>query len=409
LKPIRILRIIARLNIGGPAIQAISLSSELPETSYQTLLVCGTVGAWEGDMSYLAVSRGVCPHFIPKFGREISPLDDVQTFFALRRIIKRFRPHIVHTHTAKAGTLGRAAALSVNMFLAPRKRIRLVHTFHGHVFHSYFGSLKTSVFIQIERALARFTDRIIVISSLQKKDICHRLKIAGEKRVKLIRLGFNLSDFKNCERYKSIMRKEYFSGPSSGMFVVGLIGRLTPVKNPGLFLKAAKCLKDRGKIGLFRFLIVGDGELKKALIDEAADLGIADAVSFAGWQREMPYVYGGIDAVALSSRNEGTPVALIEAMASAKPVAATDVGGVRDLLGDIVDATPARFSIARNGLLVSNQEGESLADALLFLQQNRASALQMARRAQDFVFRQYSMERLLEDIKWLYDELMRDN
>jgi glycosyltransferase involved in cell wall biosynthesis len=403
------LRIIARLNIGGPAIQAVSLSSELPETSYQTVLVCGTVGAWEGDMSYFAVARGVRPHLVPSLGREISILDDVRTFFALRRIIKRFRPHIVHTHTAKAGTLGRAAALSVNMFLAPGKRIRLVHTFHGHVFHGYFGSLKTSFFIQIERALARFTDRIIVVSSLQRKDICHRFKIASENRVKLIRLGFDLSNFRNCERFRSIVREKYLSGPSSDVFLVGMVGRLTPVKNPALFLRAAKCLKDRGKIGLFRFLIVGDGELKKNLMQEAADLGIADNVSFAGWQREMPHVYGGIDAVALSSRNEGTPVALIEAMAAAKPVAATDVGGVRDLLGDIVDATPTRFSIAQNGLLVSNQDGESLADALLFLQQNRASALQMARRAQDFVFRQYSMERLLEDIKWLYDELMRDN
>jgi glycosyltransferase involved in cell wall biosynthesis len=385
------------------------LSSELPETSYQTMLVCGNVGGWEGDMSYLAMSRGVTPHLIPKLGREISFLDDVRTFSDLRRIIKGFRPHIVHTHTAKAGTLGRAAALSVNMFLAPRKRIRLVHTFHGHIFHSYFGFLKTFFFIQIERVLASFTDRIIVISATQKSDICHRFKIAGENKVRLVRLGFNLSDFKNCDRYRRITREKYLTDQSFDMFLVAMIGRLTHVKNPRLFLRAAKLLKDRGKIGLFRFLVVGDGELKRALMHEASELGLRDAVVFTGWQRDMPYVYGGIDAVALSSRNEGTPVTLIEAMASARPVAATDVGGVRDLLGDIVDATSEGFSVARNGLLVSNQNSEGLANALLFLQQNKESAFQMARRAQDFVYKKYSMERLLEDIKLLYDDIMRGN
>ena len=163
-KPIRILRIIARLNVGGPAIQAISLSGGLPSELYHTMLVCGRVSANEGNMEYMAREKGVEPFILPSLGREISMLDDVRSFLSLRRIIKRFRPHIVHTHTAKAGTLGRLAVLSVNMTVPPEKRIKTVHTFHGHVFHSYFGDLKSSFFIRIERFLARFTNRIIAVN-----------------------------------------------------------------------------------------------------------------------------------------------------------------------------------------------------------------------------------------------------
>ena len=138
-KPFRILRIIARLNIGGPAIQAITLSSDMGGGRYDTLLVAGNVSAHEGDMSYLADEKGVKPHIVPEIGREISLLDDLRSFRKLRRIIQSYRPHIIHTHTAKAGTLGRLAGLSVNLSKPAHEKIKIVHTFHGHIFHSYSG------------------------------------------------------------------------------------------------------------------------------------------------------------------------------------------------------------------------------------------------------------------------------
>ena len=194
-RPIRILRVIARLNIGGPAIQAITLSGELSRDQYQTLLVCGSLSPGEGDMTYLARDKGVHRFIIKELGRNISLLDDLKSFFIIRKIIKRFKPDILHTHTAKAGTLGRLAALSLRAPVIKSRKIRVFHTFHGHTFHSYFNRLKTFIFILVERFLGLFSDRIIVVSEQQKKDICDIYKIAPEKKVQVIRLGFDLSAY----------------------------------------------------------------------------------------------------------------------------------------------------------------------------------------------------------------------
>jgi len=407
-KPIRILRIIARLNVGGPAIQAVSLTSELSPDRYQTMLVCGQVSASEGDMAYLAKEKGVKPVVIPELGREISIFDDLRCFFALRKIIRRFRPHIIHTHTAKAGTLGRLAALIINATSRSGSRISIVHTFHGHVFHSYFSKLKTLVFIQIERLLARYTDRIIAISPLQKWDICNKFRIAGKEKVKVIRLGFDLSGYRDCDRKRWTLREKYLSNSAPDKFIVGTIGRLAQVKNHSLLLKAVKLLKDWGKLDLFRFLIVGDGELRAELENEARNSGVREEIIFAGWHKDMPPVYGALDAVALMSKNEGTPVTLIEAMAASKPVVATDVGGVRDLLGKIKEERPNRVQLAGNGILVPPEDSEALANGLLFVLENRKKLDQMAINARDFVSKKYSLKRLVDDIANMYDELISE-
>jgi glycosyltransferase involved in cell wall biosynthesis len=402
----KILRIIARLNVGGPAIQAITLTSELSSTGYQTMLVCGNVSPHEGDMAYLAAKKGVQPFAVPELGREISVVHDWKAFLALRKIIRQFKPHIIHTHTAKAGTLGRLAALSINLSHKHKTKISVVHTFHGHIFHSYFGFLKTSAFVQIERLLARFTDRIVVISELQKRDICNRFKVAKREKVKVIQLGFDLSNFKDCMKYRRSVRQKFLRNDPKEAFLVGAIGRLTPVKNHSLLLKAIKQLNDQGRGDSFRFLIVGDGELRRDLIKEASDLGLQDQVIFVGWQQDMPPVYGALDAVVITSKNEGTPVTLIEAMASDKPVVATDVGGVRDLLGGTKGAVHGAFELARNGILVPSGDAKAFADALIFLQENREICARIASNSKDFVERQYSIERLLDDIKSLYEELI---
>ena len=405
-KPIRILRIIARLNVGGPAIQTITLTSELSSGGYQTMLVCGNVSPHEGDMAYLAAKKGVQPFAVSELGREISVVHDWKAFLALRKIIRRFKPQILHTHTAKAGTLGRLAALSVNLSFREKTKIRVVHTFHGHIFHSYFGFLKTSVFIQIERLLARFTDRIIAISEIQRRDICDRFRVAKRDKVRVIQLGFDLSNFNDCMKYRRAVRKKYLSREFKEAFLVGAIGRLTPVKNHSLLLKAIKHLKGQDKGDSFRFLIVGDGELRTDLIKEASDLGIQDQIIFVGWQKDMPPIYGALDAVVITSKNEGTPVTLIEAMASEKPVVATDVGGVRDLLGGSRRQVHGAFELARNGILVPPGDAKTFADALMFIQENREICARIAKNSKDFALEQYSSERLLDDIKSLYDELI---
>ena len=406
-EPIRILRIIARLNIGGPAVQAILLSEYFSGGPYQTLLVCGKVGSYEGDMSYLAQSKGVRPLVLPGLGRDISALRDFRSLQDLGRIIRQFRPHIIHTHTAKAGTLGRLAGMSFNAFRGSQARIRLVHTFHGHVFHSYFGSLKTFLFIQIEKFLARFTDRIVVISPGQQKEICERFRIAGREKVKVIRLGFELSPFREGERRGADVRQRYLPDASPEATVVGIIGRLTQVKNHRMFLEGVKYLKNMNQDHPFRFLVIGDGELRQELMCFVKKEGLEGLVVFTGWQKDMPSLYGALDIVVLTSLNEGTPVTLIEAMAAGKPVIATDVGGVRDLLGPLDSGESDGYKLAQNGVLIPTGREEVLAQALLRLSKDRDLSKRMAENAQSFVLHHYSKERLVGDLELLYAELVK--
>ncbi|MGD8985514.1 MAG: glycosyltransferase family 4 protein [Desulfobacteraceae bacterium] len=405
-QPIRILRIIARLNIGGPAIQAISLSDHLSRDSYRTLLISGKVDPHEGDMAYFAEEKGVQPVILPKMGRDITLLGDMKSLIELRKIIKQFKPHIIHTHTAKAGTLGRLAGISFNLIRRSNVKIRLVHTFHGHIFHSYFGSLRTRLFIQIERFLSRFTDRIIVISPLQQHDMCWRYRIAPTEKVRIIPLGFDLSDFEGRENHRKQIRERYMLQDDQRVSLVGIIGRLTDVKNHRVLLEAAKCLKAMGKSERFKFLVVGDGELRQDLITYARELGIQNSVIFAGWQKDMPSIYEALDIVALTSLNEGTPVSLIEAMASARPVVATNVGGVRDLMGFIDEESKDGYTLAQHGILVPSGDGEVVARALSFLDENRKASKEMAERGREFVLNHYSVERLVKDIKSLYKEIL---
>jgi len=315
------------------------------------------------------------------------------------------------------------AGISLNAQRIFGQKIRLVHTFHGHVFHSYFGSLKTSAFIKIERFLARFTDRIIVISSSQERDICENYKIAKSHQVQVVPLGFDLSDF---ERLSPMA--------PHGVFSVGIIGRLASVKNHRMLFETVKTLKDQGADHAFEFFVVGDGELREALTREATALGIDKNVLFTGWQKEMPGVYQKLDAVVLTSLNEGTPVSLIEAMAAARPVIATDVGGVRDLMGEIDPSTALKprsgstlsmpraeargsrrvdtekgegYKLARHGIIVSSGDSKALAEALLFLLREKTLTMEITERARKHVVQKYSLERLGRDMAALYEGLVR--
>jgi glycosyltransferase involved in cell wall biosynthesis len=360
-------------------------------------------------MSYLAEERRVEPVVVPGLGREISPVGDLGSLIALRRIIAEFRPRIIHTHTAKAGSLGRLSAISLNLSRKSTHRIKLVHTFHGHIFHSYFGLLKTFSFIQIEKFLSRFTDRIVCISPRQRDDICVRFKIAKMDKVSVIPLGFDLSKFRTPYGSKrKEIREKYLQPDAQETLLVGTIGRLTHIKNHRMLLEAVKCLRDFGKNRFFQFLIVGDGELRNDLAEHAAQLGVQDAVTFTGWQKDMPSMYSAMDMVVLTSMNEGTPVALIEAMAAGIPVVATDVGGVRDLLGAVIEKSVDGYKLAQNGILVPSGEGKTLAKALLFLLENKGVSQEMVKRGKEFVLNRYTTERLVKDIETLYSDLLEE-
>jgi glycosyltransferase involved in cell wall biosynthesis len=384
---IRVLRIIARLNVGGPAIHTILLTSALNDDAYESVLLCGSVDEGEKDMSYLAEEKGVKPLIIGGLGRKLDLMDDIRAFRQIYRYIKDFKPDIVHTHTAKAGALGRAAAVMAGVPVR-------IHTFHGHIFDGYFGRLKTWVFLSIERTLALFTRYIIVVSEAQKRDISGKYKIAGEKKVRAISLGLELSKFAGGGCHSGI--RERF-GISAGAIVVSIAGRLVPIKNHKMFLDAAKRLVASAPGLDVKFLVVGDGEQRPALERCSSESGLGDRVVFCGWQEDMCELYSGSDIIALTSLNEGTPVAVIEAMASGKPVVATDVGGVRDVVEDGV-----------TGYLVASGDASGFSQKLMELASDKDKRESFGRAGRASVMSRYSKERLVGDIKRLYSEALMD-
>ena len=380
----KILRIIARLNIGGPAIHTILLTEGLDKIRFESLLVAGVVSEGEGDMSYFASECGVKPIVIPGLGRKISWKDDLTALYKLFRLIKTEKPEILHTHTAKAGTLGRVAAILSGV-------PHIFHTFHGHVLHSYFGKFKTKIFILIERLLARFTDKIVVVSPLQYRELCHQIKVAPPEKFAIIPLGFDLTQFLNSEVHRGKLRRELHI--SDDTLLVGIVGRLTAIKNHALFLRsAARVLK---KVENVRFLIVGDGELAVELKELVNKLQIQDKVIFLGWRDDMPVIYADLDLVALTSLNEGTPVSLIEAMASAKAVVATEVGGVPDIVFN-----------GQTGILVPSGDEEKLSKAIVDLLGDAEKRRNLGERGREFVKGKFTKERLFADMARLYESLV---
>ena len=383
----KIIRVIARLNIGGPAIHAVLLSSEFNKRGYDDILVCGKVSDFEGDMMYFARDNGVAPIIIPELSREIAPLKDLKAFLALFSIMRRERPDIVHTHTAKAGTLGRLAALCAGVPIR-------VHTFHGHIFDGYFNPFKARAFLYVERFLASFTDRIITVSERVRCEIVNKLKVVKGSKCVVIPLGFELEKFLGCEGSRGALRKEL--GVGSDTLLVGIVGRLVPVKNHTMFLNVAKKVLMRGPNVKVRFVIIGDGECAGELKALTRLLGLDEHVMFTGWKQDLAAVYADLDIVALTSLNEGTPVSIIEAMASGKSVIATDVGGVADLITD-----------GKNGFLVKSDDAESFSNKLADLLADKDKRSRFGSSGREEVRVKYSKERLLNDLESLYEDCLR--
>ncbi|MBL7129852.1 MAG: glycosyltransferase family 4 protein [Candidatus Omnitrophica bacterium] len=389
MRKIKVLRIIARLNIGGPAIHTILLSEGLDKSRFETVLVCGTPEKSEGDMLYLAEEKGVRPIIIPELGRSLNFGKDIIVFWKLFCLIKKEKPDIIHTHTAKAGTLGRLAGLLFKLTYVLRPTsydLKLIHTFHGHVLHSYFGRVKSALFIWIERFLAIFTDKIIAVSENLREELV-KLRIAKPHKIVVVPLGLEL------ERYLKIEN----NGPGNRDYKsIGIIGRLVPVKNHKMFLDAAKKIKNAlGFSQRMKFLIVGDGPLRQELESYAERLGISEDVSFTGWIRDLERVYSELDIVTLTSLNEGTPVALIEAQAAGRPCVATNVGGVANVIEE-----------GRSGILIPFEDVGSFAQAIIKLLSNPGLVKAMGEYGRDKVRDKFNKERLIKDIEGLYEETL---
>lgn len=376
---------------------AILLTQGLDKSRFDSLLICGNIGKDEGDMFYYALQNRVSPIFIPELKRELGFFDDLLALKKIYNIIRAEKPDIIHTHTAKAGALGRLAGIIYNLIhLSMSRRIEFIHTFHGHVFEGYFGKFKTSVFILIERFLALYTSRVVTVSESVKNELL-ALKICKENKIKVIPLGLEL------ENLLRIPIKD------SGVLNIGIIGRLVQIKNHRLFLEAAAKIIGENANPELRFKVIGDGELRRELEEYSHKLNISERVDFLGWQKDLTSVYSNLGIVALTSVNEGTPVSLIEAMAAGKPVVSTDVGGVRDLFGEEQNTgikPNANFKILERGIAVNSQDYFSFADALSLLLQNNELGERMGRQARQFVAKRFTKDRLIKDIEDLYNTLL---
>jgi len=409
----KIVRVIARLNVGGPAKHVVWLTAGLQSGECDSLLVAGTVPHDEEDMGYFAASHGVRPFLIQEMSREIS-LKDLLTIWKIYRLFLRERPDIVHTHTAKAGTVGRIAGLiyrwsAMTIILGRPRQCRFVHTYHGHIFHSYYGPLKTRLFLSIEKILARLiTDKIVVVSEQQRREIHEAFGVGRAGQFVVIPLGLDLSSFENGGNRRQLFRRELEAKGDD--ILVGIVGRLTEIKNHELFLQAVRRFKEgpmRQQSRRVKFVVIGEGGLRGKLEAQANVLGLGDHVVFTGGRRDPENFYPALDIVALTSRNEGTPLTLIEAMANGRAVIATAVGGVVDLLGETVSQNQnERYDICQRGVRVMPDDPDAFAAGLDRLVKDIELRREMGDRGSKFVQSNYSKGRLLEDIKALYRELL---
>ncbi|MFZ1688474.1 MAG: glycosyltransferase [Flavobacteriales bacterium] len=405
----RVLRIINRFNLGGPTHNVAYLSKYLaPE--FETMLVGGKWGENEEGSQHILDNLGLEPVFLPEMQREVAPWRDRAAYRRIKQIIQEFKPDIVHTHAAKAGAVGRMAAADLGVPV-------IVHTFHGHIFHSYFGKVRTQLYKSIERFLARRSTRIVAISDRQKEELVDEHRICPAEKVTVIPLGFDLSRFQTDQAIKrKFFRKVY--GVDDDEIAIGIVGRLVPVKNHDLFLNALQSVSERtGK--RVRAFIVGDGEERERLEQKVIALGMSMAkgpyfnghgfghgvngkavvskatVTFTSWIKEIDIVNAGVDVVVLTSLNEGTPVSLIEAQASNRPIVSTAVGGIENVV--LAD---------RTALLSASEDQVALANNLLRVVEDDHLRASMSTAGWQHVKAKYHFSRLVEDTADLYRSLL---
>lgn len=391
----RVLRILNRLIIGGPSKNAVYLSRYM-QPDYDTLLVIGGKEDHEQDADFLATANNIDPTCIPEMKRPISPYNDWAAYNKLKKLIKEFKPDIVHTHAAKSGALGRLAAKHSNVPV-------IIHTFHGHIFHSYFNSLKTNFFIRTERYLAGLSDAIVAISDVQKKELSGDFKIAAADKFRVIPLGLDLDNFIiNQEEKRNKFRTEF--GLDDNTVAIGIIGRLVPIKNHSLFLKSLKYVLNNTTVKVKAF-IIGDGESRSDIERLANSLEIKytqhtdtahpHPLIFTSWRKDVDTICAGLDIIALTSLNEGTPVSLIEAQAAGKPIVSTRVGGIADVVLE-----------NKTALLSEITDERTFSDNLLRLVNDPGLRQKFSHAGKDHVVSKFSYHRLVNDMSSLYHHLL---
>lgn len=392
----KVLRIINRFNLGGPTFNAALLTKYL-SPDYETMLIGGKEEKSEESSMHILDELGIAPRFIEAMQREIGIKNDREAYKEIKKIIKSFKPDIIHTHASKAGAIGRYAGIAYG-------KAKLVHTFHGHVFHSYFGKFKSNVYKNIERALAIKTDKIIAISERQKLELVKKYSICSNEKVEVIPLGFELDKF-NCGREEK--RKSFRNrfGLDDDEIAIGIIGRLVPIKNHHLFIDAIKSLKENSSKKI-RAFIIGDGEQREALKAYTAQSGLdflngdfeegmKATVHFTSWIKEIDWANAGLDIIALSSLNEGTPVSLIEAQAGGTPIITTRVGGVSDIVQN-----------NKTGIIVPANNPALFFKKLQTLVEDDQLRSKMGANGWDFVKDKFHFNRLIKDMSALYEELL---
>lgn len=383
-RPRKVVQVLTRMNIGGPAIQTVLLAAGLNSGRFRSLLVTGHLEPGEGDMGYFSEAHGVRPVFIPELGRSIRMLDDLRAFRRLFLLLREERPDLLHTHMAKAGTLGRLAGWLAGVPVR-------VHTYHGHVLDGYFSPVRSKLIAAAERTLAALSSSLVAISPAVRDDLVHRFRVASKSQIHVIPLGIELAPFLRASRERSTLRSELGLGRTTAL--VGTAGRMVPVKNQKVFLEAAGRIHRKQPHA--HFLLVGEGPEKPALERLAADLGLTEVVHFVGWRRRMERVYPDLDVFVLTSENEGMPVVLIEAMACGVPVVATRVGGVPDLVTD-----------GLHGFVTPPGDAHAVAVAIVELLSNPHRAREMAESGRRHVRGRFTAERLVRDVEALYDGLL---
>ena len=386
----KVLRIINRLNLGGPTYNASYLSAHLaPE--FETMLVAGMKDDSEASSQYITQKLGLEPVYVKDMYREINPFKDRKAYIEIKRIIREFKPDIVHTHAAKSGAIGRLAAIAEGVPL-------IYHTFHGHVFHSYFNPIKTQAFLQIERYLAKKSTKIIAISNKQKEELCNDFSIAPSSKFEIVPLGFDLDRFQeNTVEKRKSFRKKYGLGDQD--VAIGIIGRLVPIKNHAFFLDAFAKMKAKTNNSV-KAIIIGDGEIRSEIEGFAREKGLSISadkaegadVLFTSWIKEIDTALPGLDIVALSSLNEGTPVSLIEAQAAGVPIVSTKVGGIEDI---VIENETA--------LLSSLDDIDLYANQLLKLTNDAALRASFSKKGYEHVKDKFSYQRLVRDVSNLYN------
>ena len=389
----RILRILNRFNLGGPTYNAAYLSKYMP-SEFETLLIGGQKAESEASSLHITEDLGLDPIVIPTMLRELNPKKDYESYLKIKEIIADFKPDIVHTHASKAGALGRLAAINSDV-------PHLVHTFHGHVFHGYFNPVKTKMYKTVERYLAKKTDRIVTISNIQKTELGVEHRICPLDKIEVIPLGFDLDRFQvNQEENRNTFRIKYQLKEDT--VAIGIIGRLVPIKNHELFLKGIQFIKKNSKIKIQAF-IIGDGESRNTIEEQAKKLGLSFDnkantgvdILFTSWIKKVDAALSGLDLVALTSLNEGTPVSLIEAQAAEKAIVTTNVGGIENVV------------LPNKSALLSEIDDENgFCENLIKLVDDSIMRMEFSKAGKDFVFSNFHYNRLVKDTTELYHKIL---